>query len=200
MRTLLLTLFVFLFSATSALCDPFIKAEKKLSFKISSQTSFPVDLNAPKLQVNHDACSLYSYTLNDTSSTYGKLFIEHIHLQSNCSYNGDALGYFMYEFKEQLKLKSLKKIEHKTFNNTELLTYQVNGESYFNIIHTFTTFEDTFIVDYKGRLYTQLRKQFEPKYSNAYISKKRFSSTYNESLVRKNIFKSYFNRESEDFR
>lgn len=200
MRALLISLSIFLFCVSSAVSDPYIKAQKQLTFKVPSSSSYTIRLNAPQQQINHDACSLYSYTLKDTTGKYGSLFMEHINLQSNCSYNGDALGYFMYEFKDILKLKSLKKIDQALYKNLELFTYKVNDTSYVNIIHTFKTFEDTFIVDYKGTLYTELRKQIEPKYHNPNINKKRFISSYDESLVRKNIFKGYFNRDSEDFR
>ena len=105
----------------------------------------------------------------------------------------------MMDFKDELKLKSLKLIEQKAIKNFDFRTYQVNNESYFNVIQNYTTLDDTFIIDYKGQLYSELRAEFEPNYTSPYSDKKRFFSTYNKSLVRKNFFKGYFGRDSEDY-
>lgn len=199
MRTLLLTFIVFFFGACASLSYTYQSDTKSLNFKLSQDKQYQVFLEAPNRIFTNDACTNFSYILKDASVKYDKIFIEHIALDSSCRYNGSPLGYFTYEFKEHLKLKSFKKVEEVTFKNYEFFTYEVNGSSYMSIIHYFGALDETFIVDYKGVLSQELIQQFDANYKAAYINKERFYSEYSESLVRKNIFNHYFNKESSDF-
>jgi hypothetical protein len=170
-----------------------------MDFKTLNSKVLSFKLNQPTMTINNDRCSLYSYTLSDVSKEYGKIFVEDISLHSNCQFNQEALGAFMYEFKEQLKFDSLTKVEELAFNNYEFLTYKVNDTSYVSIIFIYAPFSSTFIVDYEGKLHHELLLQFNPLYKNSYLHEKRFDANYHYSLVRMNIFKSYFSRMSEDY-
>ena len=133
--------------------------------------------------------------LNDRE--YGSLFSEYINLDNSCSWNGLARGYFEYLFKTTLKLESFKIIERKDFKNYEFTTYLINNEYYMNLIYKYSSTEDIFIIDYDGKYFTKLIKDFDVNYENIYLNKERFSSNYSNSLVRMNIFNSYFSRNQE---
>ena len=72
-----------------------------------------------------------------------------------------------------------------------------NEEYYMNLIYKYSSTEDIFIIDYDGKYFTKLIKDFDVNYENIYLNKKRFSSNYSNSLVRMNIFNSYFSRNQE---
>ena len=198
-RLFLIIFVAFYFSACSSLSYSYTSKNNQINFKTLNNTIFHFKLNQPTLRVNNDRCSLYSYTLSDVSKEYGKIFVEDISLHSNCQFNQEALGAFMYEFKEQLKLDSLRKVEALEFNNYEFLTYQVNDMLYVNIIFIYAPFSSTFIVDYEGKLHHELLLQFNPLYKNRYLHEKRFDGNYDYSLVKMNVFKNYFSRMSEDY-
>lgn len=198
-RLLFIIIFAFCLSACSTLSYSYTAQKNQMNFKTLNDTAFVLKLSNPTLAIQNDSCSLYSYTLSDVSQGYGKIFVEDITLHSNCQFNQEALGAFMYEFKEQLKLQSLSKVEELAFKNYEFLTYKVNDMAYVNIIFIYAPFSSTFIVDYEGKLHHELLLQFNPLYKNNYLLEKRFDANYHYSLVRMNIFKGYFSRMSEDF-
>lgn len=150
-------------------------------------------------QNTFDSCTLDSYTAQINGKDYGKLFIEEINLQTNCSWNGLSRGFFEDLFKSTLKLNTMKVIERFDYKNQEFTTYLIDGKYYMNLIYTFFAFDDKFVVDYDGVYFTQEIKKFNPKYENQYLQKDRFISNYNDSLVNKNIINHYFNQEREDF-
>lgn len=170
-----------------------------LNFKVPDNKFYTLKLSAPTIMVNNDRCSTYSYTLNDSIKEYGKIFIEEINLHSNCQFNVEALGAMMYEFKEQLHLKSFEKVEEVSFKNYEFLTYKVNDTQYMNVIYIYSPFSMTFIVDYDGKLHHELLMQFDVNYQNKFIKEKRFDAHYTYSIVKMNMFKHYFDAMSEDF-
>lgn len=198
-KLLFLLLCAFLFSACSVATYSYNDKGKNLIFKKAKDNLHFVQLSNPKVTATFDSCSLFSYTLQDNSSLYGKIFIEHINLQSDCQFNGDSLGFLLYEFKENLKLKSFKQLEFIKYNNYEFYTYKINDEKIVNFIFIFSVLEDTFIIDYEGKLYQEVVKQFDETYLNKYLDNRRFEENYNYSLVRMNIFKGYFNRNTGDF-
>lgn len=146
-----------------------------------------------------DSCTNFSYISNVNDIKYGNLFIEYVNLDSSCSWNGFSRGHFEYLFETTLKLKSLKVIERKDFDNYEFTTYLVNGEYYMNLIYKYSVYEDLFVIDYKGKYSTELIKKYDSNYENLYLNKPRFSSNYSKSLVNMNFINSYFSRERDMF-
>lgn len=199
MRTLLLTLLLFFFTACTAQSYNYHSQTQTLQFKTDTQSTYNIALENPKRVYTHDVCTNFSYTLEDNSKNYGALFLEHISLDNDCKYNGLAMGFFIYEFQSHLKLKSFKKVEAHSFANYEFTTYEVNGSSYISFIHQYQALSDTFIVDYNGQLSLELIQQFDKNYASNYKDKTRFNQFYNQSLVRKNVFKNFFNKESDNF-
>ncbi len=182
-------------TSCSALSYSYSSNSKELMFKVPNDKLYGFKLKSPKISPTFDACTIDSYTLKETQS----VFIEHISLHSNCKFNSEAFGLFLYEFKENLKLKSLKPLETLTFSNYEFYTYEVDENSIVNFIFIFSPFEDTFIVDFEGKIYQEILQQFDPSYSNSFENQKRFYKNYDYSLVKMNVFKGYFTKMSEDY-
>lgn len=194
-KFLFLIAFSLFFSSCSALSYSYLANTKELRFKVPNDKLYPIKLQNPKVNSTFDACTMDSYTLKDGNA----VFIEHLSLHSNCKFNAEALGLFLYEFKENLKLKSFKPIESFAFSNYEFYTYEVDENSIVNFIFIFSPFEDTFIVDFEGKIYQEILLQFNPSYSNSFKTQKRFYKNYDYSLVKMNVFKGYFNTMSEDY-
>ncbi|MFA7084628.1 MAG: hypothetical protein WC141_08850 [Arcobacteraceae bacterium] len=199
LRVFFLVLVAIFFSSCSALTYTYQPHEKSLVFKKTKESFYTVQLLNPKVINTYDSCALGSYILQDKSPLYGNIFIEHISLMSNCLFNSDTFGLFIYEFKEQLKLKSLKPIETIKHNNYEFYAYKTNDEKIVNFIFIYSPFEYTFLVDYNGKLYEEVVKQFDALYESPYLDSERFQGNYNYSLVKMNVFKAYFTRMSEDY-
>ena len=67
--------------------------------------------------VTFDYCTNFSYISNVDNNIDGKLFIEYIHLDSSCKWNGFQWGYFEYLFKSTLKIKDMKIFEQIDYKN-----------------------------------------------------------------------------------
>lgn len=149
-----------------------------------------------KKELTIDSCTIESFIAQIDSKNYGRLFVEYIDLDIGCTWNGLSRGFFEDLLKDELDLKSLKTVERYDYKNYEFTTYLVNGKYYLNLIYEFSSFEDKFILDYEGKYFTKMVKEFDNNYVNRYLNKDRFSSNYNESLVDKNIIRNYFHQES----
>lgn len=147
----------------------------------------------------HSTCTTYSYYSLSNTNKYGKVFVEYVDLDFNCHWYGDERGYFLYEFKSYMKLKSFELIESVKHDNYEFRTYKIDDSSYINFIFKYSVSKSIFMLDYDGLLTQELIKSFDINYTNEYINEKRFDIDYKNSLVRKNIFKSYFGRINESF-
>lgn len=170
-------------------------------------TSCSIEKNLPIISTKFDSqkiytfdgCSSFSYISTINDEKYGKLFLEYIDLDLSCTWTGFSRGYFDDLFKETLKLKSLKTIERIDYKNYEFNTYLINDKYYMNVIYEYSVKEDTFIIDYDGKYFTDEIKKINPYYVNKYLDKPRFSSNYHNSLVDMNMIKGYFARENEIF-
>jgi hypothetical protein len=67
-----------------------------------------------------------------------------------------------------------------------------------NLIYKYSTYEDLFIIDYDGKYFTKLIKEFDKNYESVYLDKERFSNNYTNSLVKMNFINSYFSRQREN--
>ena len=146
-----------------------------------------------------DSCVNDSYTILKKDQDFGSLFIESIDLDNVCHWNGLSSSYFEESIKSSLRLKSLDTIEKYDYKTYTFKTMKVNDESYFNIIYFYSAQGDKFILDYEGKLFNKLIKNFNPNYQNKYLNKKRFFANYKESLVRKNLVNNYFKQEDPDY-
>jgi hypothetical protein len=150
-----------------------------------------------KKQITFDYCANFSYISNIKDEIYGNLFIEYINLDRACHWNGLQTGFFEYQFKSTLKLKSFNLIERKKFDNYEFDTYLIDEKFYVNFIYKYSVYEDLFIIDYDGKYTDKRIKEFDKNYSSKYLDKPRFISNYSDSLVKTNIINSYFSKDKE---
>ena len=144
-----------------------------------------------------DSCANFSYISKINDEEYGEIFSEYINLDHSCIWTGLARGYFEYLFKTTLKLESFKIVQRVDFKNYEFTTYLIDNKYYMNLIYKYSTYEDLFIIDYDGKYFTKLIKDFDPSYENLYLNEKRFLSNYSNSLVKMNFINSYFSRQRE---
>jgi len=138
-------------------------------------------------------CTSFPYTINDDHTKYGKLFIESISLYEGCDWNGFPLGLLESKIRFLSEVKSMKTVEKVEVSNYVLKTYLVNEKEYLSIIYIYGS-SDTFIVDDKGILYSEIVKTFDKNYKDIYSSKPRYTSNYNKSMVRDNLMHQYFER------
>ncbi len=158
-------------------------------------SSISIRLNNPIVQRYTSLCVLDSYTLLDRNLKYGNIFIESIDLENNCSWTGLASSHFETNLRYALNLNSIETVESFDISGYNFKTFRINGDSYLSMIYIYAGNSDKFILDYYGRLYTEVLKSFKPEYENRYLSKKRFIGDYRDSLVQKNLINHYFQRE-----
>ncbi len=189
-------IFVLLFFTACSSIMPYTYSSKtdELKFKISDKNYLTKKLNNPQYIFTSDHCTDESYLLKEK-----RYFIEYISLSLHCSWNGLPDGYFEREFKSKLKLKSMVAVERIDIKNYSFSTFKINDKYSLNTITIYTTYSNTFIVDFEGELYTEILTKLNPKYQNKFQSMPRFTANYKYSLVDYNFFNSYFNRESESF-
>lgn len=166
------------------------------SSKINAINNY-IDISKEKKQFTSDSCNFNSYILNTSSSEYGDIFIEHVSLNTNCIWNGFQRSFFDNLFKEKTHIKTMIALERVDFKDYEFSTYLINDKYILNLISELSLYENTFIVDYKGILFTKIIKEFDANYINHYLNKPRFSANYNSSLVKQNIIKNYFQEDLE---
>ena len=195
-KNLFLLFIALFFSACSSYLTPYKYSSQtnELMFKVSDTDYFIKKLHNPKYIITSDTCTNKSYLLKEK-----RYFIEYISLDSNCSWNGLASGYFEREFKSELKLKSMVALERIDIDNYSFSTFKINDTYILNMITMYGGFTDIFIVDFEGGLYNELLAKLKPTYKKHFNSMPRFKADYNYSMVKFNFFNSYFNREREVF-
>ncbi|KAB7886027.1 hypothetical protein [Poseidonibacter ostreae] len=166
------------------------------SSKLTSINNY-LDISKQNKQYTSDSCAFDSYIISRANSEYGDIFIEHFSLNSNCEWNGFQRSYFDNLFKEKTAIKTMVALERIDFPSYEFSTYLINDKYILNLIYEYAANKNTFILDYKGELFSEMIKKFDKNYKNKYLEYQRFSSRYNSSLVNQNIIKNYFNEEIE---
>lgn len=151
-----------------------------------------IKFTKPKYTYTKTSCVDNSYTIADDHERYGKLFIEYVDLDNRCEWKGLASGHFVYEYKKQLKLESLERVESVEKAGYVISTYRVNKSSYINIIYDYKYEKDIMIVDHLGVLSEEILTAIDAPLSQ-YRHEKRFETDYNYSLVKFNLFFNYFN-------
>jgi len=200
LKSIVLIVSVMFFAGCGSLVYDYNHDEKEFVFNFKDGSHYAVRLQEPKHVGTFNQCTMNSYTLNDHNDVYGKLFIEHISLSPDCTWNGLSTSFFISLFKDTLKLKSVKTIETIDIDNYSFTTYKINDEFYMNFILAFDTMSSTLILDYEGELSADILKRLKPSYRNKYLERLRFSSEYNESLVLKNPIYGYFGKQRESFK
>lgn len=187
-KNLLLLLCVLLFSGCSSMIYSYNHNNSEIKFNIEKEEFLTKKLSNTEYIYTSDPCVIESYLLVNSS-----LFIEHINLDSNCTWNGSSDSFFESLFKEKLKLKSLEALERV---NIEKYTFSVLKINNTHRLHTITIWGatlDTFIIDYEGRLFKELSRHLGVTYKNTFDDLPLFKTQYKQSLVQHNTLKNYFN-------
>lgn len=166
--------------------------QDKLTFKVDKQKYFDYKLINPQFKYSFDNCTNESYTISDAS-----IFLEYISLNSNCRWNGSSNGFFEYQIKDKLKLKSLTMINRLEVDNYIFSTLKVNETHKLQTVHYWATYTDLFIIDYDGRLTFSLLKELDAYEKFESSTLPRYVKRYNQSLVHFNFLNSYFNADTE---
>jgi hypothetical protein len=164
------------------------------SSKVNTLNNY-IDFSKGEKIYTSDRCTSNSYIYNISSKEYGKIFKEEVSLSSDCVWNGFQRSFFDNLFKEKTHIKTMVALERVDFDSYEFSTYLINDKYILNLIYEYSPFKDTFIVDYKGLLFTKMIKRFNHHYKNLYLDKPRFSSNYKSSLVRENFIRNYYQKD-----
>lgn len=140
-------------------------------------------------------CSNDTFIANINHKKYGRLFIENIDLNFDCTWNGLERGYFEDLFEENLNLHNIEIIERIDYKNYEFTSYLIDDKYYLNLIYKFAALKDIFILDYEGKLSKELLQKYGQKFKIDFSNNRRFDGVYNGSLVEKNIINIYFQKE-----
>ncbi len=162
-----------------------------LNFQLSKNSSYEQPLSSfATYSRTYDRCTSGSYIIKDKN-----YFVEHIVLDMNCSWSGLPRGFFEYNYKRTLKLNSMKIIDKIRVSNYEFITYKINNQYILNLIHSYSSFSNTFILDYDGEFFYNLLAAMKREEVYVNNSLPRFKADYKKSLVQLNFFYNYFKKE-----
>ena len=193
-----ITLSLVFFTACSSSNSVYNLDYKALNLGKNEQSIISVEFTNPELKRHNSGCSLQSYTLKDDNQNYAYIFIEYIELNQNCHWNGLPRSFFESSLKDELRLKSIKKVEEFDIQNYNFVTYKIDNDSYISLIYIYGGISDKFILDNEGKIYNKLLKSFKDDYINKFLNEKRFQGKYNSSLVSKNIINNYYEIETPE--
>lgn len=176
------------FKTITKLSRPYFSLEEnELKFKIDSDNFYKYPISNVETKTRHDSYVLEAYTLKTKD-----LFMEYIHIDSDVSWNSQALGSFISLLKENLKIRNMDLLEKKEFNHYEFLTYKIDGNYILNIIYIYEINKDIFIIDKQSELYENLLKNFQKDYKYTLEKNSNLNLEINVSLVKNNAMRSYF--------
>ncbi|NCB13147.1 MAG: hypothetical protein EOM78_16110 [Erysipelotrichia bacterium] len=176
------------FKTITKLSRPYFSLEEnELKFKIDSDNFYKYPISNVETKTRHDSYVLEAYTLKTKD-----LFMEYIHIDSDVSWNSQALGSFISLLKENLKIRNMDLLEKKEFNHYEFLTYKIDDNYILNIIYIYEINKDIFIIDKQSELYENLLKNFQKDYKYTLEKNSNLNLDINVSLVKNNAMRSYF--------
>lgn len=186
---------VFLFSACVSFTnlDNYSKKDNKLVFFKNRLVLDKISLTNPQLSnFSFSSCVHDAYTLQDLNKEYGKIFYEYIDLRHQCTWRGLPSSFFETSLHFELKIDLIEVVENITIGAYTFKTYKIDSEYFLSVVYFDSTFTNSFLIDYEGRLYTKLLKKLNANYENIYLKEKRYKGNYDKSLVRKSIIERYF--------
>lgn len=176
------------FKTITKLSRPYFSLEEnELKFKIDSDNFYKYPISNVETKTRHDSYVLEAYTLKTKD-----LFMEYINIDSDVSWNSQALGSFISLLKENLKIRNMDLLEKKEFNHYEFLTYKIDDNYILNIIYIYEINKDIFIIDKQSELYENLLKNFQKDYKYTLEKNSNLNLDINVSLVKNNAMRSYF--------
>ncbi len=159
----------------------------ELSFILPNDEKFDFNLDNYDVKTRHDSYVFDAYTFNSP-----ELFFEYIHLDSACSWNGLARGYFVSLLQKTIK-EELELEERFEFGHYEFSTYKTSSNEYIHLIYIWEVNKEVFLIDKKGILYKNFLSLLKSDYEYGFSDKKIYNLDKEISLVKHNSINQYFN-------
>ena len=176
----------------SATASTFSFKDNTLIFKVSSDEFYTYELGNYDLKTRHDPYVLEAYTLKNKD-----ISLEYIKVDEDTSWNGSAISFYETFFQNELKIKSLVKIEDVEISNYVFRIYKIDDSFCFFYIYIYEVNKDIFIIDTKGELYNNLIKKFKNDYSNKLEDIEKGDINFDISLVKRNSIEDFFSYEKD---
>lgn len=162
--------------------------DNKLIFKVKAEEFYSYELGEYEIKTRHDSYVLDAYTLNTQD-----IFLEYIRLDSNSSWNGQALSLYEGFLKEKLNFKEFEVIEKKAIANYTFKTYKIDDSFILHMIYLSSVVSDIIILDTKGNLYKNLLFRLDGHYEYKFEKEQKGDINFNISIVKENTIKGFFN-------
>ncbi|WP_298754560.1 hypothetical protein [uncultured Arcobacter sp.] len=159
----------------------------ELSFLLPNDEKIDFTLDKFDVKTRHDPYAIDAYTFNNPD-----IYFEYIHLDSVCSWNGLARGYFVSLLQKTIK-EELELQERFEFGHYEFSTYKTSKNSYIHLICIWEVNKEVFIIDKKGVLYKNFINLLDSDYKYEFTDKKMYELDAEISLVKQNSLNQYFN-------
>lgn len=160
----------------------------ELHFKLSSDLFYTYTLENFDIKTRHDPYTSDAFTLKTPS-----FYLEHIKVDEDTIWQGQALSLYEEFLKEQLKINKFQLLEDKNFENYEFKIYRVDDEFLLHLVYIWELNKDVFILDFDTSLFKTLITNLDENYIYKYENEKRLNIDFDSSLVKLNAFKGYFN-------
>ncbi|RXJ86633.1 hypothetical protein, partial [Arcobacter sp. CECT 8985] len=125
--------------------------DNTLKFKVNSDYFYTYTLENFEIKTRHDPYVIDAYTLKTKD-----FFLEHIRVDTDVSWNADALSLYENFLVENLKLKNIKLLEKKEFEHFEFIIYQIDKIHILPLVYVWEVYKDIFILDFNLSLYEDL--------------------------------------------
>lgn len=165
----------------------FTFTDNKLIFKINSDHFYEYEIENYETKTRHDSYVLDAYTLKTD-----EIFLEHIHVDNDVDWEGLPSSVYTSFLKEQLKFKNMEVLEKFEYDGFDFITYKIDNHFILNFIYIYEINKDTFILDVKSNLYTNLLKSFDSSYEYSYEKNSEEGLSLDISLVKQNAIYGYF--------
>ncbi|WP_419770127.1 MAG: hypothetical protein ACNI3C_12435 [Candidatus Marinarcus sp.] len=159
----------------------------ELNFQIDSNDMLSYKIENFDFKTRHDPYVLDGYTIKTRD-----IFVEHIKLESDSSWNGEAYGIFKSFIKDKLNLKNMQLLKEMQFENYTFTIYNINDEYILYFIHIFEMNKNTFLIDTKGDLFNTIISALDETYVDVYKNENKTEVNFDVSLIKANGIFSYF--------
>ena len=187
-------IFVGCFSAYTSF--NYSKNDEIVKFKFSKETdSLDYKVQDSKYRNKFAGCVFNAFTV-ETKSMNSKLMIEHISINTDCTWLGLPRSIYTDFIRDEIKVKRVELIDRTKVNEYEFSIYKTDKNCIMYLITISQMYDTTFIVDNTGNFYNDLLLKVKPDHKI-----KDFSNycrvDFNSSLMDNAGFgKTYFAKDS----
>ncbi|MGA1933395.1 hypothetical protein ACH5BF_11885 [Arcobacter sp. YIC-464] len=161
--------------------------DNKLIFKIDSDNFYTYEIDNYETKTRHDSYVLDAYTLKTDA-----VFLEHIHIDNDVQWEGLPSSIYISFLKDSLRIKQMDVLEKIEFDGFDFITYKIDNHFILNFIYIYEINKDTFILDVKSELYTNLLKKFDSSYTYKFEQNSDETLSLDLSIVKQNGIYGYF--------